>query len=65
MRCYLMRNGHIAAVEILKETDDAKCIIEAKTHFVADGHKYEADGFEIWDAARFVYRFPEAAAAST
>ena len=65
MRCYLMRNGHIAAVEILRETDDAKRIIEAKTFFVADGDKHKADGFEVWDGARFVYRFPEDAGAST
>jgi hypothetical protein len=59
VRCYFMKDGHIAAVAFLVETTDAGRIVEAKRLFVADGLKHKADGFEVWDGPRFVYRFPE------
>lgn len=59
MRCYLMREGHIEAVEFLSSTDDAGRIEEARLAFESRGPKYRADGFEVWDGGRFVYRFPE------
>jgi hypothetical protein len=60
MRCYFMRDGHIAAVEFLTEPTDEGRIAEAKRLFVTKGLDYHADGFEVWDGARFVYQFPEA-----
>jgi hypothetical protein len=61
MRCYFMRDGHIQAVEFLAATDDAGRIAEARQAFEASGERVHADGFEVWDGARFVYRFPEPA----
>lgn len=59
MRCYFMRNGHIEAVEILSATDDEGRIAESRQLFEARGEKLRADGFEVWEGGRFVYRFPE------
>jgi hypothetical protein len=59
MRCYFMKDGRIASVVFLgASTDDAR-VTEAKKSFAANRSKYHADGFEVWDGARFVYRFPE------
>jgi hypothetical protein len=59
MRCYLMKGGHIAGVKLLKpDTSDAEMIEEAKAIFFhGPGAVY--DGFEVWDRARFIYRYPE------
>jgi hypothetical protein len=59
MRCYFMRDGHIQAVEILSSTDDQSRIEEARHLFETKGKPRYADGFEIWEGPRFVYRFPE------
>jgi hypothetical protein len=59
-----MREGHIQAVEFLTATDDAGRIAQARQAFTARGETFGADGFEVWDGARFVYRFPDAAAKS-
>lgn len=59
MRCYFMRDGHIAAVELLKALTDEDRIAEARELFNANGKPRGADGFEVWDGPRFVYRFPE------
>ena len=57
MRCYLYRAGHIVAVEILAAGSDDALIQQARAAF--EPRKHEFDGFEIWDRARFIYRFPE------
>jgi hypothetical protein len=58
MRCYFMRDGHIAAVELFDgkpdddtDTDLARGLfnVRSKEHF---------DGFEIWDGKRVVFRYP-------
>jgi hypothetical protein len=59
MRCYFMRNSHIESVEFLAATDDQGRIEEAREVFISKGGKFQADGFEVWDGGRFVYRFPE------
>lgn len=51
-----MRDGHIAAVELLTDVSDAVVIAQALVLFKERQDKYA--GFEIWDRARFVYRFP-------
>jgi hypothetical protein len=61
MRCYLMRDGHIQAVEFLTASDDAGRIAEAMRAFEAGRKRVQADGFEVWDGGRFVYRFPDPA----
>jgi hypothetical protein len=59
MRCYLMKNCHITSVEFLKTTEDAERIAEAHKLFEAKGKMKGADGFEVWDGPRFLYRYPE------
>lgn len=56
MRCYFMRDGHIAAVELLSDVSDAAAIAQAVVLFKDRQDKYA--GFEVWDRARFVHRFP-------
>jgi hypothetical protein len=59
MRCYFMRNGHIASVEILEGvSDDAAAIKLGSASFLKrlrDGF----EGFEIWERERMVFRYPE------
>lgn len=57
MRCYLFRGGHIAAVETLKEGSDEALVEQARALFENSERDYQ--GFEVWDRARFVYRYPE------
>ncbi|HXS05550.1 MAG TPA: hypothetical protein VN723_02075 [Rhizomicrobium sp.] len=61
MRCYFMREGHIVSVEFLDSQDDAGRIAQSKKLFDSKAKSLDADGFEVWDGARFVYRFPERA----
>jgi hypothetical protein len=57
MRCYLMRHGHIAGVELLTPGPDECLIEQGKVQFEA--RKNEGfEGFEVWDGARFLFRFP-------
>ncbi len=53
-----MKNGQIAAVEYLTKTDDDERIAEASGLFTLKGVPRGADGFEVWDGPRFLYRFP-------
>ena len=46
MRCYLMRNGHIAAVEFLTAGPDEFLVI------FRERTDRPFDGFEIWDGTR-------------
>ena len=57
MRCYFFRGGHIAAVETLKEGSDEALVEQARALFEKREREYQ--GFEVWDCARFVYRYPE------
>lgn len=61
MRCYFMKHGQIFAVDYLRQNTDEARIAEARELFRLKGAKHGADGFEVWDGARFVYRFPESA----
>jgi hypothetical protein len=56
-----MRDGHIQAVEFLSSINDQSRIEEARQLFETKGKQRYADGFEIWEGPRFVYRFPETA----
>ena len=58
-----MKRGHIAAVEFLSTTTDEGRIAESLELFEKIGMKQGAEGFEVWDGPRFVYRFPEEPAA--
>ena len=51
MRCYFLRAGRIAGVEILPlglSDEDAV----ARAHALASKRKGPFDGFEVWDGAR-------------
>lgn len=65
MRCFFMKNGHISGVEYLTAKGDDALIEEAHEAFKVKGALQGADGFEIWDRARFVYRFEAAGASKT
>ena len=56
-----MRDGHIAFVEFLSATDDKARFDEALKLFEATGRTRGADGFEVWEGARFIARYPEQA----
>jgi hypothetical protein len=59
MRCYFIRDGHIAAVKVFPEgTSDEVAVEEGRKLYdqIKDEHKYE--GFEVWKEARHVYRWP-------
>jgi hypothetical protein len=58
MRCYLMRDGHIAAVELLSSSTDETRIAEAREIFESNQSTRQFDGYEVWEGARFIYRWP-------
>lgn len=59
MRCFLMKKGRIAAVEMLTPDTDAKLIEQGHGHFARLSLDEQFDGFEVWDHARRVYTWPE------
>lgn len=59
MRCFLLRKGHIAAVELLEAGPDEELVRQAHTHFERRTRENPFDGFEVWDRARHVYSWPE------
>ena len=56
MRCYFMRDGHIAAVELLDVNSDEEAVEKCKALFEKWKSKY--DGFEVWDRARKIAHGP-------
>ena len=63
MRCYFMRDGHIAAVEELPGLADDEAIAKAHALFAERRHSFE--GFELWERSRVLIRHPEPAAANS
>lgn len=55
MRCYLMRNGQIQGVTLLKDGPDDELIAQAKQVF-EERAKEGFEGVEVWSGTRFVYR---------
>ena len=53
-----MKRGRIAAVEFLTKTANEDRIAESKELFDSIGKPKGADGFEVWDGPRFIYRYP-------
>jgi len=60
MRCYFMKHGHIAGVEFMHCKTDEACIEEAREAYKLKGEPRGAEGFEVWDGPRFLYRYPPA-----
>jgi hypothetical protein len=58
MRCYFLKDGHILSASLLDHDDDEGHIKQAKELFEAVGRRLDADGFEVWNGGRFVFRFP-------
>jgi hypothetical protein len=57
MRCYFLRDGRIAGVEVLPaDLSDEAAIARARA--LARKRKGPLDSLEVWDHARFVYRRP-------
>ena len=57
MRCYFLRDGHIADVEVLNVRSDEDAIEEAKRLFVLRTRQgTRLDGFEVWELSRVVHR---------
>jgi hypothetical protein len=54
-----MKEGHIISVELLSQATDENRIAEARELFTVKGLPRGADGFEVWDRGRFIYRYPE------
>ena len=63
MQCYLMRDGHIGAVEELPGLADDEAI--TKAHALLSERRHSFEGFELWDRSRVLIRHPEPAAASS
>jgi hypothetical protein len=61
MRCYFLREGHIAAVEMLTGLSDHDAVAKAHMLFSERGNRF--DGFEVLDHARVVIRHPDPFAA--
>lgn len=58
MRLYFLRNGHIAAVELLETiTDDQAAIRMGGARFL-ERLKEGFEGFEIWERDRVVFQYP-------
>jgi hypothetical protein len=55
MRCYFLRDGHIAGVEVLPPGISDEDAI-ARAHTLSAKRKGSFDGFEVWERARFVFR---------
>ena len=59
MRCYFMKDGHILSASLLGDQDDDEGHIrQAQDLFEKVGKRLDADGFEVWNGPRFVFRFP-------
>jgi hypothetical protein len=56
MRCFFMRGGHVAAVELLEVKSDEEAVEKCKALFEERKSKFE--GFEVWDRARKIAEGP-------
>lgn len=54
MRCYLIVDGHIEAVQEFVGLSDQEAIEQSKLLFEQQRELYET--FEVWERARVVYR---------
>jgi hypothetical protein len=59
MRCFLMKKGRTAGVELLEPDTDEKLIEQSHSHFANRSKREDLEGFEVWDHARRVYTWPE------
>jgi hypothetical protein len=60
MRCFCMRGGHIADVEMLVGLNDEEAVKTAHKLFEARKQKGGFEGFEVWEEARKIMQHPPA-----
>jgi hypothetical protein len=59
MRCYFMRDGHIADVEPLFGLADDEAVKTSREMFEARKIENRYDGFEVWELSRMILQhFP-------
>lgn len=58
MRCYFMRNGHIAAVEELPGLSDEEAVRKGRELFEARRKQDRFDGFEVWKREEMLTQHP-------
>jgi hypothetical protein len=58
MRCFFIRGGHIAAVELLPDLTDEEAVKQCREMFEARRADKEYDGFEVWNLSRRIAQFP-------
>jgi len=56
MRCYFLRNGHIAAVEVVTASSNEDGVEQGQALFEECYDRF--DGFEVWDEGRCIHRSP-------
>ena len=58
MQCYLLRDGHLAGVEMLPPgLSDGHAV--ARAQILSSKRKGPLDGLEVWDRGRAVFRHPD------
>ena len=60
MRCYFLRNGHIAAVEALPGLNDEEAVKKSRELFEARKDESRFEGFEVWEQTRMILQYPPA-----
>jgi hypothetical protein len=58
MRCYFMRDGHIAGVEEMPGLSDEEAIEKGRQMFEARKARFAYDGFEVWKLAQVLTQYP-------
>jgi len=56
IRCFFMREGHFAGVEILPDGPPAEAVRQAEGFFKQRAEAERFDGFEVWDGDHLIYR---------
>lgn len=58
MRCYFMRQRHIADVAVLPALNDQEAVEKARELVEARKGRDGFEGFEVWDRARKLIKYP-------
>jgi hypothetical protein len=58
VRCYFLKQGHIAAVEPVFGLSDDEAVEKCREMFAARKDEAQYEGFEVWDLARMIIQCP-------
>ncbi len=58
MRCFFLRGGHIAAVELMPGLTDEQAVEKCRLLYESRRSKEGYQGFEVWEEARMVHQHP-------